>query len=210
MEAYLGYRAVTADFDGLADVSESTGKAAALNDTKPVRQYFKDEKNAVRQEQRWRESLDDAIVNVRSYDNRRADVSAQQGFGGGSSSDMVETTDFTANGTDRFATLRDVVDDVAGESKTSASARRVLNGAAATSNSSGYAMLEAKKYADAAEYFEMTAIIRPESPPSYVELARINAQLGDKGKARESLQTAIAKGFNDTARIQQLQALVAP
>ena len=49
-EAYVGYLAVTADFAGLADVSESTGKAAALQDTKPVRQYFKDEKNADQQE----------------------------------------------------------------------------------------------------------------------------------------------------------------
>jgi predicted esterase len=231
-EAYEGYLAISADFAGLTDVSDPTGQAATLKDTKPVRQYFKDEKRAAQQEQRWSENLYGAIAAAKNwtpFQSRRdaaspqhrlpaaanslggADDSVQPGFGSGASMEEWSPADSDrADDTDRYAVLRDAVREVTRESKTIVAARRALNGAFGSSSEQGRYLMEDKNYTAAAECFEAAAIIRPESPASYVELTRAYALLGNRPKARECLQNAIVKGLNDPERIKQLQALLAP
>jgi tetratricopeptide (TPR) repeat protein len=144
-----------------------------------------------------------------------ADGSVQPGFGGGASTEEwapagSDRAADAADDTDRYAVLRDVVREVTRESKTNVAARRTLSGVFGFSSEQGRYLMDDKNYAAAAECFEAAAIIRPESPASYVELTRAYALLGNKPKARECLQNAIVKGLNDTERIKQLQALVAP
>ena len=219
-EAYEGYLAITTDFDGLADNSEPAAKAATLKDTKPVRQYFKDEKKFEQQEERWRESLYGAIETAKNWvpfqssrdaaGSRRRLPAANDAFGGASAEEWAPAGSDRADDTDRYAALRDVVREVTRQSKTNVAARRTLNGAFSFSSEQGHYLMDDKNYAAAAECFETAAIVRPESPASYAELTRAYALLGNKPKARECLQNAMVKGFNDPERIKQLQALVAP
>jgi predicted esterase len=219
-EAYEGYLAISADFDGLTDVSEPAGKAATLKDTKPVRQYFKDEKRAEQQEQRWRENLYGAIAASKNWtpfqsqrdaaSPRRRLPAADDSLGGASMEEWAPANSDRAEDTDRYAVLRDIVREVTRESKTNVAARRALSGAFGSSSEQGRYLMDDKNYAAAAECFEAAAIIRPESPASYVELTRAYALLGNKPKARECLQNAIVNGLNDPERIKPLQALVAP
>ena len=231
-EAYVGYLAVTADFTGLADVSESTGKAAALQDTKPVRQYFKDEKKAEQQEQSWRERIEGAVETAKNWTPfqglrdgigpRRRLLVANNGMGGrddeasqdfarGSRTEEWPPADFdNAGDPDRYATLRAVVNEITRQSKTNVAARRALSGAFGSWTETGSYQMGKKDYAAAAECFEVAAIIRPESPGPHVALVQAYVRLGDKSKARQSLHTALAKGFKDAERIEQLQALVTP
>ena len=232
----MGYLTVTTDFAGLVDVSEAAGKVAALKDTKPVRRYFKDEKAAAEQEQHWRERIDRAIATAKSGETlpSQRDVTslrrrltgadpvvgrtgdeAPLDFSGSSSAEQWPPADdyIAANPVgdlDRYAALRDVVDELTRQSKTNVVARRTLTDAAGSCMEFGSYQMGKKDCTAAAECFEAAAIIRPESPAAHVALARVYAQLGDKRKARQSLQTAIAKGFHDAERIKQLPDLVGP
>ena len=234
-EAYLGYLAAVADFGGLTDTSEPAGKAAALKDTKAVRAYFKAEKKAEQQEQQGIERLygaADAAHTWTPWGERQAasllrDPSPtshpipgvvdamEQGFGGQSQPDAWARSDFDRNedmqrDSDRYAALRDVVDGLGRQAKSSVAARRALNGAFAVFFERGRAALEGKDYPAAVECFEIAAIIRPEMPTTYVALTRADTLRGEKREAREALQTAIARGFDDRDQIRRLQESLAP
>ena len=71
-------------------------------------------------------------------------------------------------------------------------------------------MMDRRDAAAAVESLEIAAIIRPEVPTTYVALAKAHLSCGEKREAREALQVAIAKGFNDQEQISQMQKSLAP
>jgi tetratricopeptide (TPR) repeat protein len=233
-EAYVGYLAVAADFDGLTDTSGPAAKAADLKDSKAVREYFRAERKAEQQEQRGLDRLYEAAEAAHAWTpwNQRqvtgmlqglsqTDYSASEsahateaGLGGESRPDGWSRPDLghdedLLHDADRYAAMRDAVADLGRQSKTSVAARRALNGAFAVIFERGRALLEDKDYAAAVECFELTAIIRPEAPMNYVALTRAHTLHGDRREARAALQLAIAKGFNDPKQISQLQEALA-
>jgi hypothetical protein len=113
-------------------------------------------------------------------------------------------------GADRYDALRDVVGDLGRQAETSVVARRALNGAFATYVTDGWLLLDRKDSAAAVESLEIAAIIRPEMPMTYAALANAHLLRGEKREAREALQAAIAKGFDDQERISQMQKSLAP
>ena len=233
-EVYVAALSIIADFEGITDTSEAAGKVASLKGTKAVRQYFKEEKKEEQQEQNWGEQIQQAAAIARSWTSpanrlsslgrvnaaaanvdsmRRAENASSQDFGADAraadwSRPDSEDTAFTQGNTDRYDSLREVAAEIQEQSKTKVAALRTLNGAYGALLESGRYMIEDKKIESAIENFEMAAIIRPEASQPAFELARIYSQQGDKSRARESLQSAIKKGFNDTGRIKQIQALL--
>ncbi len=233
-EAYLAYLSIAEDFEGLANTADAAGKVAAMKDTKPIRQYFKADKKEDSQEEAWRDRLQLAVNSARNWSadkDSRISLSQRNGirsaeslrgsamnssqdsgagtgsadWSGQNSEDMAETD----NSIDRYDALRNAVAEISREAKARASAVRALNGAYASLVERARYLVEDGKFDPATENFEMAAIIRPESPNPLFEVARIQALQGDKSRARDSLQAALAKGFKDGDRIKQLQELLA-
>ena len=87
-----------------------------------------------------------------------------------------------------------------------AMAVRVLQGAASACGESAREALRNHEYDSAASLFEMTTLLRPERPQGHFDLARARALLGERNKAIEALQQAIAAGFRDAGRINEEKA----
>jgi hypothetical protein len=113
-------------------------------------------------------------------------------------------------GADRYDALRDVVSDLGRQAKTNVVAGRALSGAFATYFTDGWVRFDGRDPAAAVESLEIAAIIRPEVPMTYVALAKAHLFRGEKREAREALQVAIAKGFDDQEQIGQMRKSLAP
>ena len=232
-EAYEGYLAVVSDFAGLADTTDPAARAAALKESKPVRQYFKAEKKTREQEERWRERLRAAVEESRHpaphptraqiisdlHRPRKDDETVftrdpNPGEGdsrGESWSQPMVRPEFdqpppAAEDEDRYAALRAVARKASREAGTNVGARRALDGAFAAFFEEGRSLLDEQDGERAAGNLELAAIIRPEVPATYFELARAAALRDDRAKARKYLDVALAKGFKDAVRIEQLRA----
>jgi tetratricopeptide (TPR) repeat protein len=258
-EAYLGWLAIVSDFDSLADTAEPAAKAAALKDSKPVRQYFKAEKKALQQEDRWIERLQRAAEESRHpaprpprseilSELRRQSGAENPPFSDPNAAQQTPGTEYrqdaknppfsdpnlaqqtpgtgyrqeewlrpnldrpaaATSDADRYAALRDAVKEVRRQSETNVAARRALNSAFAAYFEQGRGLVDAESPDGAVENLQVAAIIRPEVPATYFELARAYALRGDRGRARELLETALAKGFQDEARVGQLRTSLNP
>jgi tetratricopeptide (TPR) repeat protein len=233
-EAYLAWLAIAADFNGLADTAGPAAKAAALKDTKPVRQYLKAEKKAQRQEERWLERFQAAVEQARHPAprlsrrevvetlRRQSGADEDPRFGNPNPDRLrdpdkefrpdgwlrpeIDSPAAPANDADRFAALRDVAAIARRDAESSLPARRALNGSFAVFFEQGREQLDAQNSDGAIENLEVAVILRPEVPGIHFELARAYALRGDRDRARELLATALAKGFQDDTRIHELQA----
>lgn len=85
-------------------------------------------------------------------------------------------------------------------------ATRVLQGAASSCGELARAALRQQDYAAAAPMLEMTLLLRPGRAPTYYDLARSRAALGERVKAVAALREAVAAGFKDKARLESDQA----
>ncbi len=233
-EAYLAWLAIAADFNGLADIAAPAAKAAALKDTKPVRQYLKAEKKAQRQEERWLERFQAAVEQARHPAprtlrrevvetlRRQSGADEDPRFGNPNPDRLrdpnkefrpdvwlrpeIDLPSGPADGADRFAALRDLAAIARRDAESSLPARRALIGSFAVFSEQGREQLDAQNSDGAIEHLEVAAILRPEAPGIYFQLARAYALRGDRDRAREFLATALAKGFQDDTRVHELQA----
>lgn len=87
-----------------------------------------------------------------------------------------------------------------------AMAVRVLQGVAASCGEAAREAMRTQDYHAAAPLLEMATLLRPERAQNHFELARARAQLGEKKKAIEALQQAVAAGFKDAARVEEEKA----
>jgi dienelactone hydrolase len=232
-EAYEGYLSVASDFAGVADTADPAARAAALKETKGARQYFKAEKKSLEQEQLWLERLREAVEESKHPSpqpardrilgelrqasgeedsvfrkDTNADSHASE-IGGRSQPILRPDLDrpaSVADDSDRYDALRAVVRKVTREARTNLGARRALEGSFAAFSGEGQSLLDDQDGERAAGCLELAAIIRPEVPVTYFDLARAAELRGDRARAREYLDAAIAKGYDNTVRIEHLRA----
>jgi predicted esterase len=85
-------------------------------------------------------------------------------------------------------------------------ARRVLIGVLIGSIETGRSLAVQKKYRSAIPYYELALVVRPRNPDVSYELARIYALDDKKKQALQSLESAVAFGFRDLARLRTDEA----
>jgi tetratricopeptide (TPR) repeat protein len=88
-------------------------------------------------------------------------------------------------------------------------ARQVLGNAFVTSMEEGRRLMDAKRYADAAGNWEVAVLVRPENANAWYSLAIAQAGAGNRKRALEALERAVANGFKDRGRMEQ-EHLLAP
>jgi thioredoxin-like negative regulator of GroEL len=81
-------------------------------------------------------------------------------------------------------------------------ARRVVGDAATYGREAGQEALSRQLFAEAIPLFELCAAFRPDRAPVFVDLARAYAGAGNRKRALAALQQAVGQGFSDAARIE--------
>jgi hypothetical protein len=99
--------------------------------------------------------------------------------------------------------------DAASDSPSRRVARRVMGGAFIGAMEQARASMEQKDYAAAARAWETAALMRPDNPMAWYNLAVARAGAGNKRRALEALEEAVAKGFSDAGRLDA-EPLLAP
>ena len=208
--AYLGYEAIARDFKGLRDVAEFEKKTAELKDSKEVKQHVKQEKDAeLKQERRTKElyalrriAFGPEPRNAGGYDESSAAVQP----GAGAQQDLSESSD------DRLAAARELKRILTELRKKSeeiessadrAVARRVLNQFFVQAYELAAMLRHRGDHKLAAANLEMAALIRPENPRVFYNLASAYSLNKEKRKAIEALKRAVERGFNDAAEIER-------
>jgi dienelactone hydrolase len=82
-------------------------------------------------------------------------------------------------------------------------ARRVIGGVFVGAMETNREMMAQRRYAAAANVCEDAVLARPENAGAWFSLAVAQAASGNKRRALEALEKAVANGFRDTARIEQ-------
>jgi dienelactone hydrolase len=80
-------------------------------------------------------------------------------------------------------------------------ARRVLMGTFVAMVEQGRALLAQKDYSEAAHFFEVALMARPNEPGPWYSLAVAKAASGNKRGALEALEQAVSNGFHDRERL---------
>jgi tetratricopeptide (TPR) repeat protein len=116
-----------------------------------------------------------------------------------------------AEGLDRRSQLEQLRKDAAksADSPDRRLARQVLGNAFVVSMEEGRRFMEGKRYADAAANWETAVLVRPENGSAWYSLAVAQAAAGNKRRALEALEQAVANGFHDRARMEQ-EPLLSP
>jgi len=230
-EVYTECLAAMADFTGLADTAGIAARAAALKNSRAVRQSLKAERKARAREDRWLERLGAAIAAARRPPPRsggngfagqlRRDAGGDEPTTGllgaapgepafGSRPRTWAQTDDDwpppLADADRYDEVRSLLRSLTRDAATDIAARRALEGAFVGFFEEARARLDAGQVADAARYLELAAIMRPEAPGVAFETARAAALRGDRVEACERLQAALAKGYRDDPRIEELKS----
>lgn len=234
-EIYFQSLAITADFDGLLDVTEPAGNVARLKDSAAVKKFLKVEKKDEQQENRFLERLAAAAIappRVPQAEPRtRFSDGDQFGTGapfsarpdGGSNSFTRErdssSDDWARAEANRLAAirtadphevLREVTANIQSQARASVAARRALKGFAGMLLEEGLAAEKAGELQKAVHAFEMSTIVGPDPGWAFIGLARVYARTGEKEKGRAALQEARKNGFPDQKRISEVEKLLAP
>ncbi|HEX5732571.1 MAG TPA: hypothetical protein VF131_07025 [Blastocatellia bacterium] len=209
-DAYLGYEAIARDFKGLRDVAAFETKAAELRDSKEVKQHVKQEKEAeLKQERRTKElyalrriALGPDPRNTGGYDDSGAvpqpGASAQQ--------DLSESSD---NRQAAASDLKRILTDLRKKSEEKESsaeravARRILNQFFVQSYELAAMLRHRGDHKMAAANLEIAALIRPENPRVFYNLASAYSLNKEKRKAIEALKRAVERGFKDVGEIER-------
>lgn len=227
-EIFRGYSTIIADFDGLADLSEVRLKAAQLAVRPEVQQARKKEEKEARREDEWTERLFAAVQEARAGKTRTGAEELGQVFGHnrlpgegpfsnrgaeevtGAAFGRVRRSEFldTERAGDRSRHLRQEVAYLKGRGRKDAAARRALNAAFGSLFEAGRGLAREEKYDESREAFELCEVIHPDSALLLFELAEVHALLGDSGKARHYVDTAVAAGYGDTVRVEKFRELL--
>jgi predicted esterase len=185
-EAYQLYIDLARDFKGLRDVAEIETKVNQLGDSREVKAAIREEQGQIRKQRELESRINTLIA-------ARAD--------GGSVNQSEE-------GSDPGNLLPKILNDLRKQSKVSEDsaqrriARRVLDGLFVSLFEQGIGLLQTQKnYSESIKPLKLATEVNPDRAGAFFYLAWAYAANGEKKKSLQSLNTAVEKGFSDTATI---------
>ncbi len=180
-EAYKGYAALAADFSQLKDVAEYEKKAAALKETKEVKQALKAEQEQIEKQLELAASMINLGSKLLNEPSERTEA--------------LKELRVIVEGLRKKATAT----EDSGERRI---ARRALRHVLAqTSEAAMFNYHPNRQYEIALVNLEVASVVSPNNPFIPYEMARAYALRGEKKKALESLKLAVEKGFQGVATI---------
>lgn len=219
-----------ADFNGMIELSKYREQAAELKGSRTVRNFQKAHERSLKMEEQWIADLGEAIAFARAGDLKESEqVSSElrqfalferttpnlggsdvdqtgQDYLTGGSRDSFVIPPRPASSGDRFQELRSTVRKLRRESARHVEARRALHSAFAHSAERGRRLLIENNVKEAVEALQIATLIKPEFAYPHYELSYAHMLDGNPNSARSSLEAAIARGFDDQERIQQIYA----
>ena len=184
-EAYIAYTEIAIEYKGLRDVSEFEKKAAALKDSKAIKQALAKERDQENEQARRSNELFDLRAKAL---RTNGDPSTQQPF-------LVD--------------LKRIVSDLKRKSKAKESsperalAQRVLSQYTISSFEQSMLLIQTKKYNLAAANLAIDAEVMPDSPRVWYYLACAYSLNGDKRRALDALTRAVQKGFSNVEELER-------
>ena len=185
-EAYQLYFDLVASFKGLRDVAEIESKVNQIRDSRELKAAIREEQAQIRKQRELESRLNSLIA----------------GRDGGASTNQSE------EGFDAGNLLPKILDDLRKQSKATEDsnqrrvARRVLDGLFVGLIEQGISLLQTEKnYSESIKPLKLATEVNPDRPGAFFYLAWAYAANRDKKKSLQSLNTAIEKGFSDTAMI---------
>jgi dienelactone hydrolase len=185
-EAYQLYFDLAQSFKGLRDVAEIETKVNQLGDSREVKAAIREEQTQIRKQRELESRLNSLIA----------------GRGGEASINQTE------DGFDAGNLLPKILNDLRKQSKASEDstqrriARRVLDGLFVGLIEQGISLLQTEKnYSASIKPLKLATEVNPDRPGAFFYLAWAYAANRDKKKSLQSLNTAVEKGFSDTAMI---------
>lgn len=180
-EAWLEYLDLAVAYRGLADVQPLEARAAALQGQEAVKRAAKREREGEQREVLQRNEIERYI---------------------GQLLDAEQQVDATRN----LHGLLDVLERRARNDKTPSErllARRLLEFANITAYYAGEPLFDSGDYGSATVYFELQAVLHPESAGVHYRIALAHGRAGNRNKALDALKNAADRGFSDAASIEQ-------
>jgi predicted esterase len=185
-EAYQLYLDVAESFKGLRDVAQIQTKVTELRDSRDLKAAFREEQAQIKKQRELESRLNTLIAG--------RDVGTPVNPG--------------EEGFDAANLLPKILNDLRKQSKASEDsnerrvARRVLDGLLIGLVEQGMSLLQTEKnYSESIKRFKLATEVNPDRPGAFFYLAWAYAANRDKKKSLQSLNTAVEKGFSDTAMI---------
>jgi predicted esterase len=185
-EAYQLYRDLAQTFKGLRDVGEIETKVNQLGESRELKAAIREEQGQLKK-QRELEGRLNTLIAARD---------------GGASLNQSEEAADPGN------LLPRIINDLRKQSKASEDstqrrvARRVLDGLFISLIEEGIGLLQTEKnYSKSIKRLNLATEVNPDRPGPFFYLAWAYAANREKKKALQSLNTAVEKGFSDTAMI---------
>jgi tetratricopeptide (TPR) repeat protein len=185
-EAYQLYLDLAATFTGLRDVAEIETKVNQLADSREVKAAIREEQGQIRKQRELASRLNSLIA----------------------ARDSGTPINQSEEGVDAGNLLPKILNDLRKQSKASEDstqrrvARRVLDGLFVGLIEQGISLLQTEKnYSESIKSLKLATEVNPDRPGAFFYLAWAYAANGDKKKSLQSLNTAVEKGFSDTAMI---------
>ncbi len=172
---------LAATYRGLAEVQPLEARAAALQGQEAVKREIKRERDGEQRELRQRLEIERYI---------------------GQLSDLEQQVDATRN----LYGLIDLLERGKRSARTPSErlvSLRLLEFANITAYYAGEPLFESGEYRSAVPYFELQAVLHPESAAVHYRIAVTYGRARNAKKALEALENAAKRGFSDAARIDQ-------
>jgi len=185
-EAYQLYLDLVASFNGLRDVAQIKTKVNQLGNSRELKAAIREEQAQIRKQRELETRLNTLIA---ARDRAASINQSEEGFD-------------TAN------LLPKILNDLRKQSKVSEDsterrvARRVLDGLFVGLIEQGISLLQTEKnYSESIKPLKLATEVNPDRSGAFFYLAWAYAANRDKKKSLQSLNTAVEKGFSDTAMI---------
>ena len=175
LERYRVYSQASADFAGLTDVAEATKQAAALENSKPVKELTKRERRDSEDQQRLAGQITSALEGLKDPDTR----------------------------TEAAHQLRDLFDNLRTMAKNSKNpqqqvvAKRALMQEFIYAYETGEDLIRRKDYVNALLLYDTIVANAKAAPGAHLQKSRIYLLMGDKKKALTEARLAVNSGIND-------------
>jgi tetratricopeptide (TPR) repeat protein len=190
-EAYQLYFDLAESFRGLRDVAEIETKVNQLGDSREFKAAVREEQVQIKKQRELESRLNSLIA------------------GRDSGSPVNQSEDAFDSGN----LLQKILSDLRKQSKEADDstqrrvARRVLEGLFIGLFEQGLSLLQTEKnFSESIKLFKLATEINPDRPGAFFYLAWAYAANRDKKKSLQSLNTAVEKGFSDTAMIRANKA----